>query len=262
MKVISINLNQGNYIPKQIKIIALSDIHIGDRHSNDKILKSVLERVRQEKDTYLILNGDLCNIALKSSKSDVYEDEMTPMQQVLIVTDTFESVKDKILVIAQGNHEIRIQKETSIDILYLVARELKIVDRYAPSMWYLFLQFGRDIKYNERQIPIMYQITGYHGSGGGRKSGAKINRLEEMAQISVADLYVMSHTHKPIATKGVIYMPDVQHKTIIKKDQYYLMTNSLVEYGGYAESLGLIPSNTSMTEAILDGTKKHISLII
>ena len=41
-----------------------------------------------------------------------------------------------------------------------------------------------------------------HGYGGGRKDGGKINRLEDMTNVIIADLYLMSHTHKPISTKS------------------------------------------------------------
>ena len=109
---------------------------------------------------------------------------------------------------------------------------------------------------------MMYTITGIHGYGGGRKSGGKINNLVEMSDKVIADIYVMSHTHTPIMTRNTIFMPDYQHKTLVKKDKYYLMTNSFLEYGGYGESLGYTPSTTSHQEMILDGTKKQIKLIM
>ena len=40
------------------------------------------------------------------------------------------------------------------------------------------------------------------------------------------------------------------------------MTNSFLEYGGYGEQYGYTPSTTEHQEAILDGTKKQIKLIM
>ena len=68
---------------KKLTIIPISDTHIGDKSTDLKAFKDVLERIKNEPNTYTILNGDLCNIALKTSKSDTYEEEMTPMEQVL-----------------------------------------------------------------------------------------------------------------------------------------------------------------------------------
>ena len=40
------------------------------------------------------------------------------------------------------------------------------------------------------------------------------------------------------------------------------MTNSFLEYGGYGETYGFTPSTTEHQEAILNGTKKEIRLIL
>ena len=260
MKIIKVNLNDecGEIVDK-LTIIPIADVHIGDKLSNLKLLKEVLERIKKEEHTYTIINGDLCNMALKNSKSDVYSDNLSPMEQVLKATDLLEGIKNKILVISSGNHEDRTQKETNIDVTRLIAKQLGIEDRYANGWWYLYLTFGQD----KKKRPITYGITGIHGYGGGRKSGGKINRLEDMSQVVIADMYLMSHTHKPISTKNCIYMPYYQSKALSKQEMYYLMTNSFLESdGGYAEKTGFPPSNTSITEARLDGAKKKIKLII
>lgn len=262
MQVIKLNLNeQDGKIQDDITIIPIADVHIGDKLSNLKLLKQVLERIKNEPNTYTIINGDLCNMALKNSKSDVYSDCLSPMEQVLRVTELLEEIKHKILVIATGNHEDRTTKETNIDVTRLIARQLGIEDKYASGWWYLFLTFGDETKHKGR--PITYGITGVHGYGGGRRSGGKINRLEDMSQVVFADLYLMSHTHKPISTKSCVYMPYFQSKALSKQEMYYLMTNSFLESDdGYAEKMGFPPSNTSITEARLGAKKKSIKLII
>lgn len=256
MKIIKRELS--NNIDK-LTIIPISDVHIGDKTANLKAFREVLERIKNEPNTYTILNGDLCNMALKNSKSDVYSDELTPMEQVLQVINFLEPIKDKILVMSNGNHEDRITKDTNIDVLYLVAKQLHLEQVYSPSWWYLYLSFGKDKKGRS----VNYTLTGYHGSGGGRKSGSKINRLEEMSQVVIADIYLMGHVHKSIATKGIIFTPYYQSKTLSKQEMYYLISNSFVEYeGSYAEKMGMIPSNNGITEAILDGKEKQIKLVL
>ena len=243
----------------KLTIIPISDVHLGDKTCNLKAFKDTLERIKNEEDTYTILNGDLCNIALKTSKSDVYEDEITPMEQVIELIKYLEPIKDKILVISNGNHEERIKKDTSIDILWLVAKQLGIEDRYSPSWWYLYLTFGMTTQHR----PMTYTITGYHGSGNGITSGGKINRVKKMGQVVVADCYIMSHVHEPINTKGIIFTPDYQHKSIVKRELYYCISNAYIEYqDSYAERIGMIPSNTGINEIKLNGKKKEIKLVL
>ena len=66
---------------------------------------------------------------------------------------------------------------------------------------------------------MTYTITGYHGSGNGITSGGKINRVKKMGQVVIADIYLMSHVHEPINTKGIIFTPDYQHKSIVKREE-------------------------------------------
>lgn len=255
MKIINVNL--GSEIDK-IKLIALSDLHIGDKLCDYKSIKNVIDTIEKEKDTYVILNGDLMNCATKSSVSDVYAETISPKEQVQRLVEILTPIKDKILVIAGGNHEARIYKETGIDIVSLVAIQLGIEKRYAENWWYLYLRFGKD----KNKKNTVYTITGIHGYGGGRKAGGKINNLIEMSDKVVADIYVMGHTHTPIITRNSVYIPDYQNKTLLKKDKYYLMTNSFLDYGGYGEKFGFTPSTTEHQEMELYGNKRKIRLIM
>ncbi len=246
---------------KKIKVISLSDFHIGDYYCNLKLIRQVLNDVKDSDNTFIILNGDLMNNATKNSVSDVYNEVLTPKEAFIRLCDLLEPVKDKILVIHPGNHEWRSYKEDGIDILYLVAKQLGIEDRFSDGWWYLYLTFGCNKEKGDKR-PMMYTITGIHGYGGGRKSGGKINNLVEMSDKVIADIYVMGHTHTPIMTRNTIFVPDYQHKSLVKKDKYYLMTNSFLEYGGYGEQYGYTPSTTEHQEIELDGTKKLIKIIM
>jgi len=257
MKIINLKLSDSI---KKLRIIPISDVHLGDKQLNMKLLKDTLKRIKEEENTYTILNGDFCNCALKNSKSDVYEDNISPMEQLNLMLELIEPIKDKILVISTGNHEDRITKETNIDITRLAAKQLGIENKYAESWWYLYLRFGQKAEGAKR--PMCYQITGYHGSGGGRKVGGKANRLQEMSQVVIADVYIMSHTHTPMSMKQQIWLPDYANNSLNKKEMYYLMSNSFLESEGYGEKLGMIPVSNSITEIELDGTKRKIKTIL
>ena len=243
---------------KSIKVLSLSDLHIGDELCNLKLIKRVLEEVKSSDNTFIILNGDLMNNATKNSVSDVYSEKLTPMEQIIKLVELLEPIKDRILVIHPGNHEARTYKDDGIDIIQIVAKQLGIEDRYSNGWWYLYLTLGM----GEKGRPVMYTITGVHGYGGGRKNGGKINNLVEMGDKVIADIYIMGHTHTPIMTRNTIYTPDFQHRTLVKRDKYYLMTNSFLEYGGYGEMYGFTPSTTEHQELILDGKKKLIKMIM
>jgi predicted phosphodiesterase len=243
---------------QRIKLLCLSDFHIGDELCNLKLIKEVLNDIKNSPNTFVILNGDLMDNATSSSVGDTYNASMTPTEQILYLCDLLEPIKDRILCIATGNHEQRTQKNDGVDIIRLVSKQLGIEDRYSNGWWYIYLTLGMCNKHR----PVMYTITGVHGYGGGRKNGGKINNLVEMSDKVIADIYVMGHTHTPIMTRNSIFVPDYQHRSLVKKDKYFLMTNSFLEYGGYGEKYGFTPSTTQHQEIELDGTKKLIKLIM
>lgn len=263
MKVFYINLNEidKKYEKmKEIRIVPLADIHIGDELLDHKLLKQTIEYIKNNDNVFTILNGDLMNTALKNSVSDIYSETLTPMEQIDALLELLEPIKDKILVATCGNHERRIEKDTSVDIMNLVMKQLGLGHRYTSGSFYLYLYFGE--KTQGRKAPMVYTIYGYHGSGGGRKTGGKINRAIEMSNVCIADIYLMSHVHEPIGTKKVIYLPDYSNKALNKKEMLYAISNSFLKYGGYVEQFGFTPVSTSRIELILNGQEREVKILI
>ena len=59
------------------QLMVLGDMHIGDELCDLELIKDTIDYVKKTKDCYVILNGDLINNALKTSKSDSYKEQMT-----------------------------------------------------------------------------------------------------------------------------------------------------------------------------------------
>lgn len=77
----------------------LSDFHIGDSLCDLKLIKSVLDEVKNSDNTFIILNGDLMNNSIKNSVSSIYDEVLTPMESIVRLTSLLEPIKDRILVI-------------------------------------------------------------------------------------------------------------------------------------------------------------------
>ena len=101
MRIIKIDLGD-KY--KEIKVLPISDMHIGDGNCNIEAIKKVIEEIKDSSNTFTILNGDLINNGVKNSVSNVYDEKLTPMEQIVKLCDLLEPIKDKILVIHPGNH--------------------------------------------------------------------------------------------------------------------------------------------------------------
>lgn len=245
-------------------VYTLADLHIGDPHSDES---EALNRVKAAADDpygLVILNGDLMNTALRSSVSDVYGELMSPMQQISALVTLLKPITDKIIGVTTGNHEMRTYKSDGVDITRLVCRELGIEDRYSPEGVLVFLRFGTRCRHgghitdgrNPRQ---WYSLYATHGSGGGRKEGAKAIRLADMAAIVDADIYIHSHTHLPMIMKQGFFRTDTSNCTAKQVQKLFVNTGAALGYGGYGQAQEFKPADTSTPVIHLDAKHKRMS---
>ncbi len=245
-----------------VNLYTLADLHVGDPHS---LHAEVMRRIRQaENDPYglVILNGDIMNTAVRNGVSDVYGEIMTPMQQIECMVDMFRPISGKIIGVTTGNHENRIYKNDGIDTTRLVCRELGIKDRYAPEGILIFLRFGKRNGHSchrDKNPMQWYSIYATHGSGGGRKEGAKAIRLADMAAIVDADVYVHSHTHLPMVMKQAFYRTSPGNCSIAKVSKLFVNTGASMDYGGYGQSQEYKPASHDTPVIHLEAEHKRMS---
>lgn len=252
MKAIKIDLPQEL---EQVELHVFADEHMGDPHSDTKRLVQRIEHVKDTPNAYCILNGDIIDNATKTSIGDTYAQELNPMDQLTKAVELFEPIKDKIICITHGNHENRTYKKEGINLSYLMAAQLGLTDRYTPTSAILFVRFGRD-KRNGHDQKLRYTIYALHGSGGGRKEGAKAIRLADMASIIDADIYIHSHTHLPMIMKQGFHRVDPKSSTVAHVSKLFVNTAAGLNYGGYGEAGEFKPASKDTPVIYLDGRKK------
>ena len=245
-------------------VYTLADLHIGDPHCDESEVLARVKTVADDPYGLAILNGDLMNTALRNSVSDVYGEIMSPMQQIAYLVNLLRPIAGKIIGVTAGNHENRVYRTDGIDITRLVCRELGIEDKYAPEGVLIFLRFGTRGKHgghlsdgrNPRQ---WYSIYATHGSGGGRKEGAKAIRLADMAAIVDADIYVHSHTHLPMVMKQSFFRADSSNCVAKQVPKLFVNTGAAMGYGGYGQAQEFKPASSENAHIHLDAKHKRMS---
>jgi predicted phosphodiesterase len=228
------------------------------------LIKSNLKVVQDNPNAYVILNGDIMNNATKTSVSDSYAEEIPPMEQIQTAVDLFEPIKDKILCVGSGNHENRTYIKEGIDLMQIVAKQIGIGEKYSKESSFLFVRFGEEVRNRKESIgtgkvrKLCYTIYCNHGSGGGRKEGAKAIRLADMASIVDADIYIHSHTHLPMIMKQSFHRVDMQNSHIANVNKLFINTSAMLDYGGYGEQYEFKPGSKDTPVIYLDGTKKRM----
>ena len=250
MEVIKVDLPEDL---KQLELHIFADEHIGDEHCDMEKLLERIKYVAEKENAYCILNGDIIDNATRTSIGDCYTQEFNPMEQLKRAVEIFKPIRDKILAITHGNHENRTYRKEGINLSYLLAAQLGLESKYTSTSALLFIRFGLD-KYHDRKV--CYTLYALHGSGGGRKEGAKAIRLADMASIIDTDIYLHSHTHLPMIMKQAFHRVDHRNSAVALVDKLFVNTAANLKYGGYGEAGEFKPSSTDTPVIFLSGEKK------
>ena len=248
----------------ELKIIPISDVHRGNPLFSVKHLDRTLDMIASDEEIYTILNGDLCEAALKTSKGEIYHQVGSPQEQRDWMIDRLTPIRQKILGMTMGNHEYRIYKETGIDICKDIAKALNVP--YRAEGIILKIMFGSG---NNRTPKRPYTYWGYatHGYGGARTKSAKAVKAERAGHwIPKMDFIIMSHDHTVNVAPDVCLMTDPRTRVdketgfmvgkVVAHRRMLVKSNAYLKWGGYSEMGGFPPVDLEAPIIKLSGTGK------
>lgn len=235
-------------------------MHIGDLNFDSEKFFAYRKWIEETPNAYVILNGDIMNTAIKTSVSDIYAETLNPKDALATAEKLFLPIKDRILAIVGGNHERRIYKDVGLDSSEFLAAKLGV--HYAGDEVYLKIRFGRKTGDCRNNKPVVYSVYATHGWGAGRTAGAKVNNLQRMATICLADIYIASHTHFMTAHQDTYAVPDLRNNKMILHKRTFASSGAFLKRGGYAITHGYPHSKLGTVRLRLDGTRHdvHVSL--
>ncbi len=253
---------------KNLIVVPISDAHYGNPYFSRRHFFETLNYIQHNTNVYAVINGDLCESSLRTSKGDIYRQVGSPQDQRDWMIKQLKLIKNKILGMTTGNHENRIYGEVGIDISKDIADALGVP--YRPEGMLLKISFGGG---NNGHDDRAYVYWGYftHGYGGARTKSSKAIKVERLATWIHADFYIMSHDHVVNVAPDVYLMPD--NRTYQEKDsegndtgfvvgkvtahrKMLIKSNAYLKWGGYAEQGGFPPSDLSTPIITLLGQSK------
>lgn len=250
---------------KEITIIPIYDLHIGSEHFDMQAWERFITELQKTENTYIVIGGDCLDNGLKTSVTLVYEQTLRPSAQKKYLAETLEPIKNKVLCGISGNHEYRSTRESDDNPLFDTFAKLDIEDRFRENGAFLFLQCGDRHRENGTQTPgdtrPFYCIMVHHGTGGGMYIGSQAYKQERYASmVEGLDVLITGHTHKPLTFPAAKLVCDPRNKRVSVKEFRVVTANSWLDYGGYAFRKMLPPTAKTMTEILLNGTKKQIRI--
>lgn len=252
---------------KEVEVIAISDVHYGNPLFSLPHFIWVIEYIQSRDNVFVLLNGDLCEAAIRTSKGDIFRQVGTPQDQRDWIIEKLYPIKERIMGITDGNHEARIYGDTGIDLTKDIATTLDAP--YRETGLPIRLYFGDNAEgHPGRQHQT--EIYAQHGYGGARTNAAKAVKVERMSTFVNADVYFMSHDH----VVNIARIPYLEYDRNIKKDKAtgretfkliekpktLIKTNAYVKWGGYAEKGGFSPN--SLTTPIVKLSTKNTKEVL
>lgn len=242
---------------ENIKIYPISDVHLGAAEHLESAWNAFCTRIEKEKDSYLLLGGDMINNATRSSVSNIFEETMRPREQKKRMVEMLTPLREKILCGVSGNHERRSGRDADDDPMYDIMCKLDLEESYRENMAFVRLRFGNNRTDGARNPTYIICVT--HGAGGGALPGSALNRSVRFAQaIDGIDALVLGHNHKPSDAPTFKLKVDSNSNTISTRSFAVVSMSSWLEYGGYAARAMLPPTGYIPQELELCGNKKII----
>lgn len=235
----------------------MSDIHLGHKAFDEKSFENTINVIKQIPNFYVFLGGDSANHANKGSKSSQYEENMTPREQIkgqyeyerggkLLrkgLLQHLEPIKDRIIGKINGNHDgTRMQEFNDMSPSEYLCDVLGI--EYFGDLAFIHFSVGKNA-----YTHFHHHITGSTGKK------LNLNKLQEKGEEFRCDVIWGEHTHRRQWGWETYVDIDLRNQKPVIRKQYYLNTNSMMGWGGYAKTKGYRLGLTGIKVIEMSGIK-------
>ncbi len=236
----------------EVILATCGDWHLGAKTCDQNAVEDCGSRIK-ENGALVMLMGDLTENAIVGSVGAVFEQTLSPKDQIKEATRILEPVKDQIIGAIGGNHGARTEKVSGINPDEWICANLGVPYFGATAAG----RIGVGPRTN-------WVVMAHHGCGGGALLGSKLNVVaEKMPKIMpLADLYLAGHTHADVA--GSDSRPTIGlgsgKAQIVRHRRHFSGTGALLDYdGSYAENMLLPPASKVQIMHHL-GERIHVSM--
>lgn len=233
------------------EFVAFGDIHYGHPCCDIERATRMRDYCLEHK-IYVLGMGDYIEAGLRESVGDsVYQQDLNPDKQLEFIIDFFEPLANAglLLGLIAGNHEARILKNTSINVVKIMARTLKVPYLHY-ACWNLFY-VGKE----------SYTVYALHGSTGSRFVHTKLKALVDISHNFDADLLLMGHVHELTDASLIVQQVDKKRKMVTERKKFLVVTGHYLKYDrSYAQEKGLPVGKMGSPKIKLFANKKDIHI--
>ena len=249
-KHITVNLTHGQ---KDIDVCVLSNIQIGltgahmhtakeDRPVRINKLKAHIAELAKNPNAKVFLGGDLFyfpggTMETREMYSPSYE------EQVDIMAELLEPIKDKIIAAYAGTDEVKIFEKDHLDLTQKLMERLDLADRYCGQMAEVDFIFNNEYtNYTPKTVNMLFD----HGFLVANTLGTVAKKTEDLQKkINGKDFYFTSHYNKLMIEKRATLIAD-NGTRMIKVPSYFISVGGYRDFANrLASNRNTSPSNTN-----------------
>lgn len=189
---------------ESVKISFVGDVHDGAEDCDTELFEASIDRIARQKNHYLFGMGDYGEyINFTDKRFDPRDYPNTAISELSNFANyqadrlvkKFSPVKSRILGMLRGNHDETVCTKYHYDVHAYLCRQLSSDGQsigldlgYSAILRLKFIRAGAAVR--------TIKICAHHGHGGGRRPGAKINKVEDLVNsYPNCSIYAMGHCH-------------------------------------------------------------------
>jgi hypothetical protein len=244
-----------------VHLYCIGDFHIGHINHDYEKLQEIKDMIMSDPYAQVLIMGDNVDGRMPDHKFFELENVDPTIKLSKFIANCYKRFEDFIIDISPkclgthcGNHELKVNSVAPYIENICERRQCAFLGYRALSIL--------KIESSCHKANRTYRIFSTHGSGGGRKSGSKINRIEDEAQSSRCDIFIQGHNHLRSFTDGIVHEPVLHRRgiSIIERPQAFINSGSFlksyqVDNYNYSEKASYKPQPTGGIKLIIDPVK-------
>ena len=234
-------------------LIPIGDTHLGLKEFRDDKFLSYREWILKRENVVVYLLGDIFETPINRAitcDEPITPNGMTVSETVAYAYELFAPIRDRIVAVVMGNHELRSARLSGGDALGTLVMKLGLEDVYDAEQVLVQLKVGK----------IKYSIVGTHGWGGARKTGGQVNKIEEMTNIVAdADVYLTGHEHTLFLSRyDIDLVKQTNGAEIVELRQMFLGCGCFVDYTRFQKRIARRKPNIGSPRIRFNGTRRDV----
>lgn len=226
---------------EEIEIYPIHDLHYGNEQFDLNKWKRLKAEILEKENRYCVMVGDLMEMAIPGSKSDVFSQTVPPEAQKEWISYEMGELKDRIIAVVSGNHEHnRATKICGLYPLYDACCWAKIQDRYRENFSVVDVAVG-----------TRYKNVRHHYAGFITHKAKDLKNWSTVDALEGFDFMVFGHDHDPKDHSRTHLVYDSKNKTVSAKHIETINCGSFLTYGGYAARAAYRPPSNKLYKIIL-----------